>query len=64
MQIDQDEFAVNGKLTHLTKNPTVNAKAKGVVNLGNLKNAYPIGEQSLELSGILNADVSMNFDMN
>ena len=61
MRIDQDEFGASGKLTNLSKNPTVAAKAKGVVNLGNLKNAYPIGEETMSLTGIVNADVSMNF---
>ena len=61
MKIDQDEFSASGKLSNLSKNPTVNAKAKGIVNLGNLKNAYPIGEETMNLTGVLNADISMNF---
>ena len=61
IKIDEDEFSASGKLSNLSKNPTVNAKAKGIVNLANLKNAYPIGEESMNLTGIVNADISMNF---
>lgn len=64
MKIDQDEFSASGKLSNLSKNPTVNAKAKGVVNLANLKNAYPIGEETMSLTGVLNADISMDFTQN
>ena len=64
MKIDQDEFSASGKLSNLSKNPTVSAKAKGVVNLSNLKNAYPIGEETMDLTGVLNADVVMNFTQN
>ena len=61
MKIDQDTFSASGMLSHVLKNPTVDAKAKGVVNLANLKNAYPIGEQDMNLTGIVNADVQMKF---
>ena len=61
MRIDQDEFSASGKLSNLSKNPTVAAKVQGVVNLANLKNAYPIGEETMSLTGIVDADVSMNF---
>lgn len=61
MRIDQDEFSASGKLSNLSKNPTVMAKVNGTVNLANLKNAYPIGEETMKLTGVVNADVSMDF---
>lgn len=64
MRIDQDTFAASGMFSNLLKNPTINAKAKGTVNLGNLKNAYPIGDQDMDLTGVVNADVEMKFSQN
>ena len=62
MKIDQDEFSASGKLTHLSENPTIKAKAKGVVNLANLKNAYPIPDDVMNLTGVINADIKIDFD--
>ncbi len=62
-KIDQDAFKANAYLTHLTTNPTVKATLDGTVNLGNLRQAYPV-EFDGKLAGIFNANISTDFDMN
>jgi hypothetical protein len=62
-RIDQDNFNASGRIENLSKNPKVQLKAKGVMNLANISQAYPI-QLKQELKGILRADVSSSFDMN
>ncbi|WP_046743861.1 AsmA-like C-terminal region-containing protein [Kordia zhangzhouensis] len=62
-KIDQDSFQGNGTLSQLTTNPKVNAKIIGKLNLANITKAYPI-EFDKELSGIIDANLTTNFDMN
>ncbi|PTX63787.1 AsmA-like protein [Kordia periserrulae] len=62
-KIDQDSFRGNGTLSQLMSNPKVNATIKGKLNLGNISKAYPI-ELNKELSGIVDANLTTNFDMN
>ncbi len=62
MKIDQDQFSANGKLSNVSENLKVNLKAKGVVNLANLNQAYPVNLET-DLAGIINADVATSFDM-
>ena len=62
LQIDKDKFQAKGKLSKLTTNPTVSMTLDGIVDLGNLSNAYPILEQKLE--GILKANISTSFNQN
>ncbi|WP_010179657.1 AsmA-like C-terminal region-containing protein [Aquimarina agarilytica] len=62
MKIDQDQFSANGKLSNVSENLKVNLKAKGVVNLANLNQAYPVKLET-DLAGIINADVATSFDM-
>ncbi len=61
-KIDEDSFRGNGTLSQLTTNPKVNATVVGKLNLGNISKAYPI-ELNKELSGILDANLTTNFDM-
>lgn len=62
-KIDEDTFRGNGTISQLTTNPKVNATIIGKLNLGNITKAYPI-ELNKELSGILDANLTTNFDMN
>lgn len=61
-QIDQDRFNINAKLRDLLGNPKVNAHMDGAINLSNIAKAYPV-PADLNLSGLLNADVTTAFDM-
>ncbi|EDP98196.1 AsmA-like C-terminal region-containing protein [Kordia algicida OT-1] len=61
-KIDEDAFRGNGRLSQLTTNPKVNATIVGKLNLSNITKAYPI--ENKELSGILDANLTTNFDMN
>jgi hypothetical protein len=62
-KIDQDRFAGSGSVKNLTTNMLVDLKMKGRLNLANLKKAYPV-DIDQDLSGILDADITTNFDMN
>ncbi|MEC7262106.1 MAG: AsmA-like C-terminal region-containing protein, partial [Bacteroidota bacterium] len=60
--IDQDKFNMNAKIRELMGNTKVNAHMDGKINLANISSAYPMPED-FNLKGILNADVTTNFDM-
>lgn len=61
--IDQDVFNARGNISNIEKNPTIDIKAKGVVNLDNVAKAYPVSLEE-QFSGILKMDVNSHFDMN
>jgi len=63
LKIDNDVFEVNGKIKNIVENPIIAGNIKGIINLANLSNAYPI-KLNKNLAGILNANVKTNFDMN
>ncbi|GIM50185.1 DUF3971 domain-containing protein [Capnocytophaga stomatis] len=63
MTIDQDHFSAKAKVSNLVKNPYIDTDLKGVINLANLSQAYPISLDK-KLSGILKMDVSAQLDMN
>jgi len=60
--IDKDKFNLTSKITELFGNTRVNAHLDGVLNLANLSKAYPISPE-MDLSGILNVDITSAFDM-
>lgn len=60
--IDEDSFAGKAKITNLIKNPNIVADIKGIINLENIKKAYPV-KMDLDLKGILKANISTQFDM-
>ncbi|PQJ81766.1 AsmA-like C-terminal region-containing protein [Polaribacter glomeratus] len=62
-KIDKDVFAANGTIADITTNAKINLAAKGTINLANIGKVYPAPIQQ-ELAGILNADITTNFDMN
>ncbi|MCL7764936.1 AsmA family protein [Polaribacter sp. Z014] len=62
-KIDEDTFAANGNFKNITTNPYINITAKGTINLANIGKVYPAPLEQ-ELEGILNANISTNFDMN
>lgn len=62
-QIDQDVFNAHATIKNVTENAMVDAQLKGVVNLANLTQAYPV-QLDKPLSGVLKADVNTHFDMN
>ena len=62
-KIDQDVFEAKANVKNIAVNPLIDAAMKGTINLANLSQAYPI-KLDKNLSGILNADVTTNFDMN
>ena len=61
-KIDEDLFSAKGNIAKITTNPTINLAVKGTINLANISKVYPTLDN--ELSGILKADISTNFDMN
>ena len=60
--IDEDKFNLTSKITELFGNMKVNAHLDGVLNLAKLSKAYPI-PSDMNLSGMLNADITTAFDM-
>ncbi|MBW2962339.1 AsmA-like C-terminal region-containing protein [Mesonia aestuariivivens] len=62
-KIDQDRFTAKGNFKNLMDNPLINLTANGTLNLANLEKAYPL-ELDMDLNGILNANLTANFDMN
>ncbi len=62
-KIDEDTFSGNGSVANIINNPTINAKLKGTLNLANINKAYPVDLKS-ELSGILKANLTTDFDLN
>lgn len=60
LKIDEDLFQASSSLSNLTTNPHVKATLKGVINLGNLGQAYPL-ELEENLEGILNFDLQSEF---
>ena len=61
-KIDDDVFAANANIANISTNPTVNLAAKGTINLANIGKVYPTPLEK-ELEGVLNADITTNFDM-
>lgn len=61
-RIDQDIFKTKALIKNITENALVDANLKGIINLGNLNQAYPVKLEK-KLSGILQADVTTKFDM-
>ncbi len=62
-KIDQDVFNASANIKNIVKNPYINARINGRLNLANLSQAYPVQLEN-ELSGILNANLNTAFDMN
>ncbi|GGF63220.1 AsmA family protein [Wenyingzhuangia marina] len=62
-KIAKDVFTANALVTKPISNPTVKAAVKGQVDLGNLKNAYPIPPLEYDLKGMVKANISTAFDM-
>lgn len=60
--IDEDRFSGSAHFKALTENMKADIEAKGIINLNNLSQAYPI-DANLNLNGILNADFETHFDM-
>ncbi|MFK8267760.1 AsmA family protein [Capnocytophaga cynodegmi] len=63
MTIDKDHFSARANVVNLIKNPYVDTDLKGVINLANLSQAYPISLDK-KLSGTLKMDISAQLDMN
>jgi hypothetical protein len=61
-KIDEDVFSAKGNIAKITTNPAINLAVKGTINLANISKVYPTLDN--ELTGILKADISTNFDMN
>lgn len=62
-KIDEDTFSGSGSVANIVNNPTISAKLKGTLNLANINKAYPVDLKS-ELSGILKANLTTDFDLN
>ena len=62
-RIDQDRFSAKGNFKNLMDNPLIDSTANGTLNLANLEKAYPL-DLDMDLNGILNANLTTNFDMN
>lgn len=60
--IGKDQFSGSMFLRDLTENLKADIMAKGILNLDNLTEAYPI-EEDLALNGIITADIETHFDM-
>jgi len=61
-RLAKDQFSGSAFFRDLTENLKADIVAKGIINLDNLSQAYPI-ESDLSLNGIINADVETHFDM-
>lgn len=60
LQIDQDKFSANGKVSNLLGNMYVDMNLDGTLNLGNLSQAYPI-QLEQDLNGIVTANLHTEF---
>ncbi|MGB5437510.1 MAG: AsmA-like C-terminal region-containing protein [Maribacter sp.] len=60
--IDQDKFNMVAKITELMGNTKVKAHLDGRMDLANISKAYPV-PADLNLKGLLNADITTDFDM-
>ncbi|MBS9767936.1 MAG: AsmA family protein [Flavobacteriaceae bacterium] len=60
-KIDNNEFNAKANIKRLTTNPLVNATLKGKLNLADINKVYPL-EKEVKLSGLINADLTTNFD--
>jgi len=60
--IEEDEFNMTAKITELMGNTQVDAHMDSKMNLAHISQAYPV-PADLNLSGILNADITTAFDM-
>jgi hypothetical protein len=63
LQIDEDKFNANGKISNLLANMYVDMNLDGTLNLGNISKAYPI-QLEQDLNGILNANLHTEFSQN
>ncbi len=63
MTIDEDRFSARANVSNVVENPFVDTELKGVINLKNLSQAYPVSLDK-KLAGILRMDVSAQLDMN
>ena len=63
-KIAKDIFTATVLVTKPISNPTIKATVNGQIDLGNLKNAYPIPPLEYDLKGIIKANISTAFDMN
>lgn len=63
MTIDEDRFSARANVSNVIENPFVDADFKGVINLKNLSQAYPVSLDK-KMAGILRMDVSAQLDMN
>ena len=61
-KIDGEEFSASALIGNIINNPTINAKAKGTINLNHISQAYPM-ESINDLQGVLKADFETYFDM-
>ncbi|NNK81806.1 MAG: AsmA family protein, partial [Flavobacteriaceae bacterium] len=61
-KIDQDVFKSSTTIKNLTKNMLVISAIDGVLNLGNISQAYPI-DLDKDMSGILKGKLQLNFDL-
>ena len=61
--IDKDRFAGSAHFRDLTENLKGDIVADGIINLSNIKQAYPI-DADLDLNGVLKANFETHFDMN
>jgi len=60
--IDEDTFNLSAAISELMGNTKVKAHIDGRMNLANLEKAYPV-PSDLSLKGLLNADITTDFDM-
>lgn len=62
-KIDDRIFNASGSIRNLTQNALVNLAINGSIDLANIEQVLPL-ELEQDLSGIFEADVTTNFDMN
>jgi len=60
--IENDRFELSSKLTELLGNTKVQSHVVCNMNLANISSAYPM-PRSLDLKGLLDADITTSFDM-
>lgn len=61
-QMAGNDFSVYANITTLLSDPAFGLEAKGIIDLGKIKEVYPLGD-SMRIDGLLNANLNINGKM-
>lgn len=60
-EVGKDKFKANAILSNMTRNPSLQATMHGIINLGNIKQVYPV-DLKKDLSGVLSVNLNIDVD--